>query len=170
MASATIPASGSGHHAPICPESASVHKREQLTHFVAESERLGLISETDSEPLTRSLTEPETPVQVLQVPAAEITSVDGGADADELLRQGADRGRTRLLVCEHGTVLGSVHARDALARPVPELTEGTTVADAISLLRQRRASLAAVLDGSGRRTGMVSLDDLLARYLQPQAV
>ncbi|MDT0396646.1 MULTISPECIES: hemolysin family protein [Streptomyces] len=164
-------------------ELASVHNREQLTHLVAESERLGLISETDSELLTRSLTEPETPVRELQVPESEIVSVDGGADVDEILRIAAERDRTRLLVREQGVVLGSVHARDAvvarsrgraagaraLARPVPELTDDATVADAIDLLRRRRASLAVVRDSTGRLTGMVSLDDLLARFLQPQA-
>jgi CBS domain containing-hemolysin-like protein len=164
-------------------ELASVHNREQLTHLVTESERLGLISATDSELLTRSLTEPETPVGELLVPAAEITSVDGAADADEILRLAAAGDRTRLLVREHGTVLGSVHARDALvarargrstsarslARPVPELTEDATVAHAIDLLRRRRASLAVVRDASGRLTGLVSLDDLLARFLRPRA-
>ncbi|MGW4026170.1 hemolysin family protein [Streptomyces sp. NPDC005009] len=164
-------------------ELASVHNREQLTHLVAESERLGLISETDSELLTRSLTEPQTPVRELQVPASEIVSVDGGAGVDEILRVAAERDRTRLLVREHGTILGAVHARDAvvarargratgaraLARPVPELTGDATVADAIDLLRRRRASLVVVRDGSGLLTGMVSLDDLLARFLQPQA-
>ncbi|MET7295849.1 hemolysin family protein [Streptomyces griseoloalbus] len=166
-------------------ELASVHNREQLTHLVVESERLGLISEADSELLTRSLTEPETPVRELQVPASEIISVDGGADLDEILRVAAAHDRTRLLVREQDAVLGSVHARDAvvararaggrvtsaraLARPVPELPEDATVADAIDLLRRRRASLAVVRDDSGRLTGMVSLDDLLARFLQPQA-
>lgn len=164
-------------------ELAPVPDREQLTHLVAESERLGLISETDSELLTRSLTEPETPVRELQVPESEIVSVDGGAGVDEILRIAAEHDRTRLLVREQGVVLGSVHARDAvvarsrgraagaraLARPVPELTDDATVADAIDLLRRRRASLAVVRDSTGRLTGMVSLDDLLARFLQPQA-
>ncbi|KUL40105.1 hypothetical protein ADL12_14135 [Streptomyces regalis] len=58
----------------------------------------------------------------------------------------------------------------SLVRPVPELTEDATVADAIGLLRRRRASLAVVRDSSGRLTGMESLDELLARNLQPQAV
>ncbi|MFF9773579.1 hemolysin family protein [Streptomyces sp. NPDC013978] len=165
-------------------ELTSVHNREQLTHLVAESERLGLISETDSELITRSLTEPETPVGGLQVPATDTTSVDGAAGIDDILRTAADHDRTRLLVREGGMVLGSVHARDALvarahgrtvtardlARPVPELTEDTTVAGAIDLLRRHRASLAVVCDDTGRFTGMVSLDDLLARYLQPLAV
>ncbi len=164
-------------------ELASVHNREQLTHLVTESERLGLISATDSELITRSLTEPQTPVRGLQVPAEEITAVDGDAGLDEILRTATGSDRTRLLVRENGTVLGSVHARDALvaraqgraataralARPVPELPDGTTVADAIDVLRRRRASLALVLDASGRLTGMVTLDDLLARFLQPQA-
>ncbi|MDG5806159.1 hemolysin family protein [Streptomyces ossamyceticus] len=165
-------------------ELASVHNREQLTHLVEESQRLGLITETDSELITRSLTEPETPVGDLAVPAAEITSVDADAGTEDILRTAADHDRTRLLVRDRGTVLGSVHARDALvarargrattartlARPVPELTEGTTVADAIDVLRRNRASLAVICDDTGDPTALVSLDDLLARYLQPRAV
>ncbi|MFJ5995499.1 CNNM domain-containing protein [Streptomyces sp. NPDC092370] len=166
-------------------ELAPVHNREQLTHLVEESERLGLISATDSELLTRSLTEPETPVAALRIPAAEITWAEGGADLDALLRFAAEHDRTRLLVRENGVVLGSVHARDALvararargrattardlARPVPELAETATVADAIEVLRRRRSSLAVVRDGSGRLTGLVTLDDLLARLMQPAA-
>ncbi|MGR4847498.1 hemolysin family protein [Streptomyces sp. LARHCF252] len=164
-------------------ELASVHDREQLTRLVEESERLGLISATDSELLTRSLTEPETPVAALRIPAAEITWVEGGADVDALLRSAAEHDRTRLLVRENDIVLGSVHARDALvarargrattarelARPVPELTEATTVADAIEVLRRRRSSLAVVRDPAGGLTGLVILDDLLARLMQPAA-
>ncbi|MBC9730003.1 CBS domain-containing protein [Streptomyces sp. TRM68367] len=93
------------------------------------------------------------------------------------------QGDTRLLVREHGAVLGSVHARDALvarahgrtasardlARPVPELSADATVADAIDLLRRRRATLAVVRDAGGRLTGMVTLDDLLSRLPQRRA-
>ncbi|MGA5187797.1 hemolysin family protein [Streptomyces griseoincarnatus] len=163
-------------------ELASVHNREQLTHLVEESERLGLINETDSELLTRSLTEPETPVRELQIPAAAITAAGADADAEQILALATSSDRTRLLVREGDVVLGSVHARDvlvarsqgrpttarALARPVPELRGETTVAEAIELLRRRRATLAVVRDGSGDLVGMVSLDDLLARYLQPR--
>ncbi|MEI7031340.1 hemolysin family protein [Streptomyces pratensis] len=163
-------------------ELASVHNRDQLAHLVAESERLGLITETDSELLTRSLTEPETPVRDLTTPAAAITAVEADAEAEQILGLAVASGRTRLLVRDNGDVLGSVHARDvlvaraqgrptsarALARPVPELAEDATVAEAIEVLRRRRATLAVVRDGTGSLAGMVSLDDLLARYLQPQ--
>lgn len=49
-------------------ELASVHNRDQLTHLIEESERLGLISKGDSGLMTRSLTEPGTPVSVLRPP------------------------------------------------------------------------------------------------------
>ncbi|MFF0683735.1 CBS domain-containing protein, partial [Streptomyces tendae] len=151
-------------------------------HLVEESERLGLISETDSDLLTRSLTEPETPVRDLMTPAAGIVAVDAAAEAEEILGLAAAHDRTRLLVRQEDAVVGSLHARDvlvarahgrpagarALARPVPELAQDATVAEAIEVLRRRRASLAVVHDGAGRLTGIVSLDDLLARYLQPQ--
>ncbi|MFB6779006.1 hemolysin family protein [Streptomyces sp. NPDC056352] len=163
-------------------ELASVHNREQLTQLVEESERLGLISEADSDLLTSSLTEPHNPVGDLQVPAAQITSVPAEADVDAILATASKHDRNRLLVRDGALVIGSVHARDALiartrgrlvtarelARPVPELTEQDTVGHAIEQLRQRRASLAVVRDDTGNLTGMVVLDDLLARLLHPQ--
>lgn len=166
-------------------ELTSVHNREQLTHLVEESERLGLISKDDSELITNSLTEPQTPVGDLQIPAAEIISVPAEAGLDTILATAAEYDRSRLLVRDGPMVVGSVHARDVLiarsrgrgraatardiARPVPELAARDTVGHAIEQLRQRRASLAVVRDDGGRLTGMVTLDDLLARLLHPQA-
>ncbi|MFI6942523.1 hemolysin family protein [Streptomyces sp. NPDC050418] len=165
-------------------ELASVHNREQLTHLVEESERLGLISEADSGLLTRSLTAPQTPISALLVPTAAITWAPAAADAEEILRIAADSDRTRLLVRGDGGVLGSVHARDvlvarargrsatagALARPVAELKPTDTVAHAVEELRRHRATLAVVRDPAGHLSGLVSLDDLLARLLHQDAV
>lgn len=162
---------------------ASVHNREQLTRLVAESERLGLISKDDSELITNSLTEPQTPVADLRIPPELITWVRADADVAEILAVAAAHDRSRLLVRDAETVLGSVHARDALvarargrtvtardlARPVPELAAQDTVGEAIERLRRRRGTLAVVRDDDGRLTGLVTLDDLLARLLHPQS-
>ncbi|MFD4986178.1 hemolysin family protein [Streptomyces sp. NPDC058374] len=166
-------------------EITEVHNREQLTQLVAESRRLGLISEDDSELITSSLTEPLAPVGDLQIPAAEIVSVPADADAETVLATAAAHDRSRLLVRDGERFIGSVHARDALiarsrgrevtarrlARPVPALSADDTVGQAIEVLRQRRASLAVVhapADPAYTVTGLVSLDDLLARLLHPQ--
>ncbi|MGB8939233.1 MAG: hemolysin family protein [Streptomyces sp.] len=163
-------------------ELASVHNREQLTHLVAESERLGLISQADSGLITNSLTEPRTPVADLQTPVGQIISVPAHASIDDVLAAAAHHDRSRLLVLDGPLVVGSVHARDALiarargrvisaaeiARPVPNFDAQDTVGDAIEQLRERRASLAVVSDDAGKLTGMVSLDDLLARLMHPQ--
>ena len=162
---------------------ASVHSREQLTRLVTESERLGLISATDSGLLTSSLTQPLTPVGDLQVPAARITSVPAGADLGTVLEIAAAHDRTRLLVRDGDTVTGALHARDALvarardrrltaadlARPVPGLSGTTTVAHAVETLREARTTLAVVRDEvTGELTGLISLDDLLARLIEPE--
>ncbi|WP_228973227.1 hemolysin family protein [Streptomyces sp. DH12] len=160
-------------------ELTAVHNREQLTHLVAESQRLGLINETDSDLITRSLTEPQTPVAELQVSAGGIATVPAEAGIDTILSTATAADRARLLVIEGETVLGSVHARDALvarargrattarrlARPVPELGGTDSLSHAVEQLRRHRASLAVIRDEDGRLTGLVSLDDLLARLL-----
>ncbi|MFJ8667338.1 hemolysin family protein [Streptomyces sp. NPDC093600] len=165
-------------------ELAAVHNREQLTHLVEESERLGLINKTDSQLITRSLTEPHTPVAELQTPAAAIVTVPASAGLDAILARAAEADRSRLLVHDGERVLGSVHARDALvartrgrdltardlARPVPELAAADTVSHAVEQLRQRRSSLAVVRDEHGALTGLVSLDDLLVRLMGPHMV
>ncbi|OKK02599.1 hypothetical protein AMK26_23585 [Streptomyces sp. CB03234] len=164
-------------------ELTAVHNREQLTHLVAESERLGLINRTDSELITRSLTEPQTPVSGLQTPAGDIITVPADADLDAILAKATEADRSRLLVHDGDTILGSVHARDALvartrgrkvtarqlARPVPELNEDDSVSHAVEQLRRNRASLALVRDRKGRLTGLISLDDLIARLMGLQA-
>jgi CBS domain containing-hemolysin-like protein len=115
------------------------------------------------------------------VPAEQITSVTADARADDIHATAAAHDRSRLLVRDGPLVVGSVHTRDALiarargkavtarelARPVPELAGQDTVGHAIEQLRQRRASLAVVCDDTGRLTGLVTLDDLLARLLDP---
>ncbi|MFF8805846.1 hemolysin family protein [Streptomyces omiyaensis] len=165
-------------------ELAAVHNREQLTHLVEESERLGLINRTDSQLITRSLTEPQTPVAALRTPAADIVAVPADADLDAILGQASDSDRSRLLVRDGDAILGSVHTRDVLvartrgreltardlARPVPELAATETVSGAIEQLRRRRASLALVRDETGELTGLVSLDDLLVRIMGPQTI
>ncbi|MFE9051440.1 hemolysin family protein [Streptomyces rubiginosohelvolus] len=164
-------------------ELTSVHNRDQLTHLIEESERLGLISKGDSGLMTRSLTEPQAPVSTLRIPAERIATVPADAGLDEVLATAAEADRTRLLVRDGDDILGSVHARDALvaraggravlardlARPVPELAPEETAAHAVEQLRERRAAIAVVRDGEGRLTGLVSLDDLLARLLHPPA-
>ncbi|MBC9713499.1 hypothetical protein H9Y04_13055 [Streptomyces sp. TRM66268-LWL] len=52
--------------------------------LVEESERLGPSSETDSDLITSSLTEPQTPVGVLLIPVRQIASVPATAGLDEI--------------------------------------------------------------------------------------
>ncbi|MEW2632845.1 hemolysin family protein [Streptomyces sp. NPDC048389] len=164
-------------------ELAAVHNREQLTHLVAESERLGLINEVDSELITRSLTEPQTPVSELLTPADAIVTVPADAGLDAILVRATAVDRSRLLVTADDAVLGSIHVRDVLVartrgravtarelvRPVPELRTDASVSHALEQLRRNRASLALLRAEDGRLAGLISLDDLIARLMGLQS-
>ncbi|CAM5273322.1 Integral membrane protein OS=Streptomyces sp. ACT-1 OX=1609288 GN=SACT1_6830 PE=4 SV=1 [Streptomyces griseus subsp. griseus] len=130
--------------------------------------------------MTRSLTEPGTPVSALRIPVERIVTVpaDAGLRPDPGHRRrrrphpaagarrgrGSGIGRRRTWCARSGG--RDVLARD-LARPVPELAPDATVAHAVEQLRDRRATIAVVRDAEGGLTGLVSLDDLLARLLHP---
>ncbi|MFF0585150.1 hypothetical protein ACFYWD_04150 [Streptomyces sp. NPDC003781] len=51
---------------------------------------------------------------------------------------------------------------------MPDPAEQTTMTEAIEVLRRRRASVAVVLGGAARLTGIAGLHHLLARYFRPQ--
>jgi magnesium and cobalt exporter, CNNM family len=90
----------------------------------------------------------------------------------------AASGHTRLLIrAGDGTIGGGgVHARDAItgtaartaasmAYPVPVLSPGTTVLDALTVMRGARAQLAVITTPAEAFAGVISLDDLLSELL-----
>jgi CBS domain containing-hemolysin-like protein len=88
------------------------------------------------------------------------------------IQEGAVTGISIVLAFVFATVLQMVLGELApknLALAVPELSPHDTVAHAVEQLRLHRASLTVVRDDAGRLTGLVSLDDLLARLLEPRA-
>lgn len=164
-----------------------IHPREEiathadparLTHLLGESRRLGLIDRSEHELLGRAIAVDQTSIERLVVPAREVTGVPSTATPAQIREAAAASGHTRLPVLDAaGAPIGLTHVRDAiltadpgataadLTHPLPGLSAGTSVLDAVTHLRQAHAQLAAVSDSAGRYVGVVSLDDLLAQLL-----
>ncbi|GLZ14051.1 membrane protein [Actinomadura sp. NBRC 104425] len=151
---------------------------QSLSHLVGESRRLGLIGRHDHELLRRAISAREVTVDHLVVPATSVTTIAADATAADVRRVATASGHSRLLVRDgDGAVAGIVHVRAAvtnpdgtrtaadLAHPAPALVAGTTVLDAVTLMRRARAQLAVVNSPGGDYMGIVTLDDLLAELL-----
>ncbi|MBB2910395.1 CBS domain containing-hemolysin-like protein [Streptosporangium becharense] len=167
--------------ARIQPRDEVSHPRTpaQLRHLVEESRRLGLIEGDEHAVITQALHAPTASIAPLVVPVADIVGVPGPASPQEVIDVCAGTRRTRVVVWDGVRPAGVVHVRDAylarrrgapvtardMAYRLPELAAGTSVSAAVSAMRAARSQLALVRTGDGAPTGLVFLDDLLARLL-----
>ncbi|GAA1020442.1 membrane protein [Acrocarpospora pleiomorpha] len=154
---------------------------EQLRHLVAESRRLGLLEADEHAILAQALQAPATPIAALITPAADIVAVPADATPAQVIGTATTSGRTRLAVFDGRRPVGIVHVRDAylagrrglatragaLAYRIPSLPAGTSVAQAVSVLRDAHSQLALVQHADGSLAGLISLDSLLATLLVP---
>jgi CBS domain containing-hemolysin-like protein len=161
-------------------EIVTVRNREQIHQLVSESRRLGLIRADDHGLLTRTLGAPGAAVGKVMVPVDRIVGVDAGAGPQEVLDVASAHRRTRLVVRDGGgTIIGAVHAREALAgrgldvpwtagqmaRPIASVSVDADLATAADVLRRNRAQLGLVTDVDARPVGLVTMDDLVTNIL-----
>ncbi|NEE01678.1 CNNM domain-containing protein [Phytoactinopolyspora halotolerans] len=161
-------------------EVVTVRNREQIHQLVSESQRLGLVSDEQHGLLTRALGGPGAAVGQVMVPLDRVVSVGADAGPQDVLDIATQRRHTRLVVRDaSGTIIGAVHAREALAgrgvdaawsagamaRPIPSVSVDADLATAAEVLRRNRAQLGVVRDGAQREVGMVTMDDLVTKIL-----
>lgn len=164
---------------PPRDEIVTVRNREQIHQLVSESRRLGLIRADDHGLLTRALGEPGAAVGRVTVPLSDVVGVVADATPQDVLDAAAEHRHARLVVRDtDGTIVGTVHAREALAargngpwtagtvaRPLPTVRQDADLATAAEELRRNRAQLGLVRDADDRPIGLVSMDDLVTNIL-----
>lgn len=150
---------------------------QHLARLITRSRRLGLLGPVQHDLLSRALTMHHATIGPLITPASRVTTIPASATSSQVRAAAAASGHTRLLVrAGDGTIGGVVHARDAItstatrsvasmAYPVPALAPGTTVLDALTVMRGARAQLAVITTPGEAFAGVISLDDLLSELL-----
>jgi CBS domain containing-hemolysin-like protein len=160
-------------------ELAQVHNADQLRMLLKTSKEHGTIEDAEHELLTAMLQVQSMTVREVMVPTADILDVPADADARAIEVRSTETGRSRLPVTDRtATIVGVVHVRDAakatsarrpatakdlMTAPLP-LPAGTSILDAIAMMRQRRSHLALVAD-DGTTIGLVTLEDLLEQVI-----
>ena len=163
-------------------EVSSTFSREQVSGLVEESAREGLLDEDERELLAGALSFVERTVATVLLPLDQLRTVPREVTPRGLEAAAAETGFSRFPV--HGArgddLVGYLHLKDVLSatgaqrtapvaerlvRPLPRVTEQTTLADVLASLRGSGAHLAEVVAGpggaEGTTLGVVALEDVL---------
>ena len=155
------------------------HSPTTLRHLVEHSANVGALDAGFSRQVSDVLELERLAVGALLDPAADLAVVPAGATAGDVRAATRRTGHLRILLGDPDRVTGVVHVRDTLtagddasarevARPVFELSAGTTVYDALSAMRETRNHL-VVVTRDERVLGVVTLPDVLRRLFPEPA-
>jgi CBS domain containing-hemolysin-like protein len=162
-------------------EVASAFTRDEVAGLAAQSQREGFLGAGEHQRLTSALGFDTATLGDIAIPMAQVHTIPRYASADDAERLAARTGVTRFPVRDGDTLVGYLRLQDTLGtppdqragplparyiRPLPELSAGLALPDALERMRGGKAPIAQVVaDGASR--GIATLDDLLARLIRP---
>lgn len=156
----------------------AAEEAEELLRLVELEEAAGPLPEEERQMIRGIMEMEHTTVREVMVPRIDIVAADVETSFDEVARLMVDRGYSRLPVYE-GTIdniVGVVYAKEVLkhlakgtrpaslreiARPPYFVPESKKVDELLAEMRQRRVSIAIVVDEYGGTAGLATVEDLL---------
>jgi magnesium and cobalt exporter, CNNM family len=159
-------------------EAEPAHTPEDIAAMVASSREEGLIEEFEHELLVGALDLEQREVVEVMVPSGDVAWASTEASVAELEQAIVDSGHSRLPVVgpEPGASPGFLHAKDLLDvdladrdRPWPSdrlhpmlvVPADQHLGDVLRRMQAQRKHLAVIVDASGQRLGIASLEDVL---------
>jgi CBS domain containing-hemolysin-like protein len=155
-------------------EIASAFTREEVAGLLTESRREGLLEPGREQLLVEALAFEGRTVATVLVPPSSLVTVPPGVTPAEVEALVARTGYSRFPVLDGADLTGYVHVKDllgvpdrdrpvdpALVRSLPEVSADSLLRVALRQMQTTGAHLTRVVDGSGRLTGVVMLEDAL---------
>lgn len=159
----------------------SAYTPEELSDFIAESRREGLLDDSEHRRLTQTLSSAARTVADVLVPVELLTTVPDsptvGQIRDAVVRTGFSRFPLR---AAEGHLVGYLHVKDVLdlagagrdtpvprsrVRGLPELPVDARLDDALAALRRAHSHVARAVGPDGVTLGVVALEDLVEQYV-----
>ncbi|MDR7167243.1 CBS domain containing-hemolysin-like protein [Nocardia kruczakiae] len=159
----------------------------ELAEMIGESRSEGLIDEEEHRRLTQALGTTDRIVADVMVPLAKTRCVPlrgDGTTLGDIESAVAETGFSRYPVrATDGSLVGYLHVKDVLdkvaddsagpstpiprtdIRPLPTLSMGTTLYEALARLRRTSSHLGRVIDTRGNTVGIVALEDLVEEFV-----
>lgn len=159
----------------------------ELAEMFGESRSEGLLDEEEHRRLTQALGSSDLIVADVMVPLAKTRSVPlrgDGTTLGDIETAVAETGFSRYPVrATDGSLVGYLHVKDVLdlvaddeagpgtpiprtdIRPLPTVSMGTTLFEALARLRRTNSHLGRVVDSRGNTVGIVALEDLVEEFV-----
>ncbi|MFI1236360.1 hemolysin family protein [Nocardia salmonicida] len=159
----------------------------ELAEMIGESRSEGLLDEEEHRRLTQALGTSEQIVGDVMVPLAQARSVPligNGTTLGEVEAAVSETGFSRYPVAaSDGSLVGYLHIKDVLdevaddnagpdtviprtdIRPLPTVSIGTPLYEALARLRRTSSHLGRVVDSRGNTVGVVALEDLIEEFV-----
>ncbi|AYF73849.1 HlyC/CorC family transporter [Nocardia yunnanensis] len=159
----------------------------ELAEMFGESRSEGLLDEEEHRRLTQALGSSDRIVADVMVPLAKARSVPlrgDGTTLGDIESAVGETGFSRYPVqAGDGSLVGYLHVKDVLdltadddagpgtpiprtdIRPLPTLSMGTTLYEALARLRRTNSHLGRVVDSRGNTVGIVALEDLVEEFV-----
>jgi CBS domain containing-hemolysin-like protein len=159
----------------------------ELAEMIGESRSEGLLNEEEHRRLTQALGTTDRIVADVMVPLAKTRSVPLRADGTtlgDIESAVAETGFSRYPVrTDDGSLVGYLHVKDVLdkvadpaagpstpiprsdIRPLPTVSMGTTLFEALARLRRTNSHLGRAVDSRGNTVGIVALEDLVEEFV-----
>jgi len=152
---------------------------DQLADLIAESGREGLLDDHGSRRLTRTLSSAGHTVADVLVTPVELVSLPRRPVVDDVARAVADTGFSRFPVRAETGFSGYLHVKDILdiaddpgaevpsqrIRRLPQVRVTDRLDVALAVLRRAGAHLGRAVDAGGATAGLVTMEDLIERYV-----
>jgi len=146
--------------------------RRDLRRFIHESEKQGIIESEEREIITRIFDLRFTRVKETMVPRTDIVAISHDTSISELIEIFNSSGHSRIPVFENNidNIVAVVHAKDLflkpkslkqITQPILYVPETKSAYRLLHELRQKKVSIAVVLDEYGGTAGLVTLEDLI---------
>lgn len=153
-------------------EQDSAHTEEELLLLMHESNKSGLIDNTELALVDNIFEFAETTAREIMIPRTEMICLYKHLSREENLEIANNGMRTRYPICDKDKdhIIGFVHIRDLLRtplgsevviRPILAVPESIHISDLLKLMQRGKSQIAILIDEYGGTSGLVTLEDIM---------
>lgn len=154
-------------------ELATAHTEEEIRILMQESNKSGLIDNTEMTLVDNIFEFVDTMAREIMIPRTEMICLNNHLSAEENLEVAYEGMRTRYPVCngDKDHILGFIHIKDLirdnapnyqkLIRPILTVPESIQISALLKVMQRAKTQIAILIDEYGGTSGMVTLEDIM---------